>query len=105
MPTFAELAGAQCPKTDGLSMAPTLLGRGVQKTHDHLFWEFYEGGGKKAVLKGKWKGIRLNTRRKPDGPIELYDISKDISEQTNVASEYPDIIADMSRIMTEEHQD
>jgi arylsulfatase A-like enzyme len=105
MPTFAELAGVQCPKTDGLSMAPTLLGRGGQKKHDHLFWEFYEGGGKKAVLKGKWKGIRLNTLRKPDGPIELYDMSKDISEQTNLASDHPDIIADMARIMTEEHQD
>jgi arylsulfatase A-like enzyme len=105
MPTFAELASAQCPKTDGISMLPTLLGRGEQKKHDHLFWEFYEGGGKKAVLKGKWKGIRLNTVRKPDSPIELYDISTDISEQKNVASEHPDIIADMTRIMQEEHED
>lgn len=105
MPTFAELAGAQCPTTDGISMAPTLLGKGVQKQHDHLFWEFYEGGGKQAVLKGQWKGIRLNTLRKPDGPIELYDISRDISEQRNLASEHPDIIASMARIMKEEHED
>jgi arylsulfatase A-like enzyme len=105
MATFAELAGAQCPKTDGISMVPTLLGRGEQKKHDHLYWEFYEGGGKKAVLKGKWKGVRLNTLRKPDGPIELYDISKDISEQKNVGSEHPDIVAEMARIMKEEHED
>jgi arylsulfatase A-like enzyme len=105
MPTFAELVGAQCPQTDGVSMLPTLLGKGKQEKHDHLFWEFYEGGGKQAVLKGKWKGIRLNTSRKPDGPIELYDISKDISEQTDLASEHPDIIADMARIMKKEHQD
>ena len=105
MPTFVELAGGQCPKTDGISMVPTLLGKGAQKKHDHLFWEFYEGGGKQAVLKGKWKGIRLNTRRKPDGPIELYDITKDISEQKNLASEHPDIVADMARIMREEHED
>jgi len=105
LPTFAELAGATCPKTDGISMAPTLLGKGEQKKHPHLFWEFYEGGGKRAVLKGKWKGVRLNTFRKPDGPIELYDITQDISEQKNLASDHPDIVADMARIMKEEHRD
>ena len=105
MPTFAELAGVDCPKTDGISMLPTLLGKKEQRKHEHLFWEFYEGGGKKAVLKGKWKGIRLNTFKKPDGPIELYDITRDISEQKNLAAEYPDIVADMARIMKEEHVD
>ena len=105
MPTLAELAGVPCPKTDGISMVPTVLGKGKQKRHDHLFWEFYEGGGKKAVLKGKWKGIRLNTFRKPDGPIQLYDITKDISERKDLASEHPDIVADMARIMKEEHED
>ncbi|MBC8874314.1 MAG: sulfatase-like hydrolase/transferase [Planctomycetes bacterium] len=105
MPTFAEIAGVDCPKTDGISMAPTLLGKGEQREHEHLFWEFYEGGGKKAVLKGKWKGVRLNTFKEPDGPIELYDITADISEQKNVASEHPDIVANMARIMKEEHVD
>ena len=105
MPTLAELAGAPCPKTDGISMAPTLLGKGTQKKHDHLFWEFYEGGGKKAVLKGKWKGIRLNTFRKPDGPIQLYDITRDISERKNLATEHPDVVAEMARIMKVEHED
>jgi len=103
LPTFAELAGVDCPKTDGVSMAPTLLGKGEQEKHEHLFWEFYEGGGKKAVLKGKWKGIRLNTIKNPDGPIELYDITADLSEQKNIASEHADIVADMARIMKEEH--
>ena len=105
MPTLAELAGVECPKTDGISMVPTLLDQGEQPKHEHLFWEFYEGGGKKAVLKGKWKGVRLNTFRDPDGPIELYDMTADISEQKNLASEHPEIVADMARIMKEEHVD
>ena len=105
MPTFAELGGGKCPKTDGISLLPTLTGKGSQKKHDHLFWEFYEGGGKKAVLKGKWKGIRLNTWKKPDGPIELYDITKDLSEQTNVAAAHPEIVADIAKIMKAEHVD
>jgi len=57
------------------------------------------------VLKGKWKGIRLNTFRKPDGPIELYDITADIAERKNVAPEHPEIVADMARIMKAEHVD
>ena len=103
LPTFAELAGAEAPKTDGISLAPTLRGRGEQKKHDHLYWEFYEGGGKQAVLKGKFKGIRLNTQKKPDGPIELYDITQDLSERTNLAEQHPEIVADMARIMKAEH--
>jgi len=105
MPTFCELAGIDCPPTDGISFAPTLTSEGKQQQHEHLFWEFYEGGGKKAVLKGKWKGIRLNTFRNPDGPIELYDITADLSEQKNVADQHPEIVADMARIMAEEHVD
>jgi len=59
-------------KLSDLQQREDNLGKGEQKKHAHLFWEFYEGGGKKAVLKGNWKGIRLNTFKNPDGPIELY---------------------------------
>ena len=106
MPTFADLAGAKCPKMDGISMAPALLGKGEkQKTHKHLFWEFYEGGGKQAVLKGKWKAIRLRTQKNPDGPLELYDITKDIGEKKNIAKDHPEIVAEMAKIMKAEHVD
>ena len=106
MPTLAELAGAECPKTDGISLLATLLGkREKQKTHKHLYWEFYEGGGKQAVLKGKWKGVRLNTRRNPNGPLELYDITKDIGERKNLAADHPETVAELARIMKAEHVD
>jgi len=104
MPTLAELAGAKCPKGDGISMLPTLLGRpGQQKAHKHLYWEFHERGGRQAVLLGKWKGVRLNTARKPDGPIELYDITRDISERTNQAAAHRAVVAEIAAIMKAEH--
>jgi arylsulfatase A-like enzyme len=104
MPTLCELAGTPCPKVDGISMLPTLLGRtDSQKTHAHLYWEFGGQGGKQAVLLGKYKGIRLNTRKNPNGPIELYDISKDISEQTNLAGKNPKIVAEIAKIMKAQH--
>jgi len=105
-PTLTDLAGVDTPETDGISMAPTLLGLpDQQKKHPHLYWEFYEQGGKLAVVKEDWKGVRLNVVKKPDGPIELYDLSKDIGEENNVANQHPDIVADMAAIMEKEHVD
>ena len=38
---------------------------------------------------GKWKGIRLSVRKNKDAPIELYDLSKDIGEEKNLADKHP----------------
>jgi len=107
MPTLAEIAGAEAPSNiDGISFVPTLLGRkGKQKEHDYLYWEFHERGGKQAVRKGKWKAIRLQVKRDPNGPIELYDLKKDPREKNNIASEHPDIVDKMAQVMKEAHVD
>ena len=55
------------------------------------------------AAKGKWKGIRLDTEKNPDGPIELYDISKDIEEADNIADQYPDVVASLAAIMRKSH--
>jgi arylsulfatase A-like enzyme len=103
-PTLADFAGAEKSKTDGISMVPTLLGKlDQQKKHPHLYWEFYEQGGKLAVVKEDWKAVRLNVLKNPNGPVELYDLSEDIGEENNVADQHPDIVADMVAIMKKEH--
>jgi len=90
LPTAAELAGIKLTKsTDGISMVPEITGTGDQKKHDFLYWEFHEGGTKQAVRMGKWKGVRFGTGE----PLELYDLSMDIHEDINVASNYPAIVA------------
>jgi len=105
-PTFAELGETKdTTPTDGISFLPALLGKGKQKKHDYLYWEFLERGGKKAVLKGNWKAIRQNTRRTPNGPVELYDLSKDIGEQNNIAALNPEIASELARLMEEAHKD
>ena len=91
MPTLAELAGVskKVPKhTDGISVVPTLLGKGRQKKHEYLFW-------KDAIRMGKWKGLG-----KP-GNLSLYDLSKDIGEENNLAEKHPEIAAKLSRFMEE----
>jgi arylsulfatase A len=87
-PTAAELAGARTPAgLDGMSMTRALRGE-AQPTHDFFYWEFHERGFQQAVRMGNWKAVRL----KPGGPLELYDISRDVAEATNVAANHPDVI-------------
>ncbi|MBL6764816.1 MAG: arylsulfatase [Verrucomicrobiae bacterium] len=106
-PTVCDLAGvARVPATDGISMVPLLTDRSrEQKKHDHLFWEFYEQGGKQAVLKGDWKGVRLKSAQNPNAPIELYDLKKDLGEERDLAARHPDIVREMAEIMKAEHTD
>jgi len=103
LPTFAELAGGDTPDaSDGLSFVPTLMGNAEQqKQHEYLYWELAARAGQQAVRKGDWKALSLQTRAPKKARFELYNLAEDIGETTNVADEYPEVVADMKRIMTE----
>ncbi len=101
--TFADLAGTKTPAaaTDSVSFAPTLLGRGQQARHDHLYWEFHEGGISQAVLlDGRWKGIR---EKSITAPLRLHDLTTDPAEQTDLAAQHPEIAARIARLMRTAH--
>ena len=96
LPTAAELTGIKLLKpTDGISMIPVLTGKGIQPEHEFLYWEFHEGGTKQAVRMGKWKGVRFGTEE----PLELYDLSADIHEDTNLAALHPEIVAKIENFL------
>jgi len=107
LPTVAELAGAKDPKNvDGLSFAPTLLGKGEQKSHDYLYWEFPAYGGQQAVRMGDWKAVRQNMMQPKNADplrIELYNLKTDIGEKNDVAAEHPEIVAKAREIMRRAH--
>lgn len=106
MPTFVELTGAPRPHyTDGISLLPTLLGQGDQQQHGYLYWEFHEGGGRQAVRMGNWKGVRLNVKEAPNGPIALYDLQADPAETTDVAAARPEIAKQLAERMEEAHHE
>ncbi|MEJ7713454.1 MAG: arylsulfatase [Pyrinomonadaceae bacterium] len=95
LPTFAELAGARAPaKLDGISQRATLMNQ-KQKSHDYLYWEFFEGGFTQAVRMGDWKGVKL-----PRKSVELYDLQSDPGERQDIAAENPQIATRIARIMT-----
>ncbi len=89
LPTWTELAGipAAAPH-DGISFVPTLTGKGEQRSHAYLYWEFYERGVSQALLfDGRWKAIRLQSTQ---APIQIYDLQTDIGETRNVAASHPE---------------
>ena len=103
-PTFCELAGTNPPEgLDGISFLPTLLGK-EQEKHEHLYWEFYEGGGKRAVRIGKWKAVQNQVNRKgKDAPIEIYDLESDRAETSDLAAQNSELIARIQKIFERSH--
>ncbi|MEG1905618.1 MAG: DUF4976 domain-containing protein, partial [Bacteroidales bacterium] len=78
---------------------PALLSKEGQKEHDYLYWEFHEMNGRQAIRKGNWKAMRQNISSK-NGPVfELYDLSKDLHEDNNVADQYPEIAAELDNML------
>lgn len=102
-PTFSEIAGLETPKDiDGISFLPTLLGsKDDQKNHPYLYWEFHEKGGRQAIRKGKWKAVKYNVFDAENSPLQLYDLSQDISEQRNLADEHPELVKEMEQLFAE----
>ncbi len=101
LPTFAQLAGAKTPDNiDGISLVPTLLGDpDNQKSHEYLYWEFHEMGGKRAVRFGDFKAVQNDMNKKPRGKIEIYNIVEDPKELNNLADQRPDLVQKARKIL------
>jgi arylsulfatase A-like enzyme len=88
-PTAVALAGGKPPadrEYDGVDLLPYLTGRKKTAPHDVLFWRNGENAG---ARKGNWKLFKGGER------YWLYDLSKDIGEQRNLADQYPAIVAQL----------
>lgn len=102
LPTLAEIVGQPAPAgIDGTSMLPTLLGRGAQRQHEYLYWEFHERGFAQAIRMNQWKGVRKTGQAK----LELYDLSSDPGETRNVAEANPAIAKKLLAYMELAHTD
>jgi arylsulfatase A-like enzyme len=109
LPTLLELAGqgGLTPNDiDGISMAATLCGRS-QPPRPFLYREIPSGGGQQAVWSGRWKAVRQRLSKSPAGePLatELYDLSSDPNETTDVAPRRPEETAKLVAILADQHR-
>lgn len=105
LPTLLDLTGNQqlVPEdVDGISLAPSLLGKVAQQQREFLYWEFPGYGGQQALRVGKWKAVRQNLR-KGDLRTQIYDLEADPSEKHDIAADHPEVVARLEAIMQREH--
>ena len=92
LPTFCELAGVPAPVgIDGVSIAPTLLGRGHQRYRDFIVHEASNG---QSIIRGKHKLVRSKST-----PLKLYDLDADHSESDNIASQHPGLVKELEALL------
>lgn len=91
-PTIAQVAGAQnSVYTEGISLLPTLNGDQQQEPHEFLYWENTDNLSHVAIREGKWKFIGRNMSYE-EPYFELYDLSVDPTESTDVSEENPEVV-------------
>jgi len=96
LPTVAEIVGVEPPSDiDGISLLPTLLGKGKQKEHDFLYWEIKQN---QSVRYGEYFAVKPNM-----GKMELYKLTTDPQQSEDLSNQYPDIVNDINRFMSESH--
>ncbi len=99
LPTLADISKTDLSdiQTEGVSFLPTLLNQSLkQAQHNYLYWEFHENPStEQAVRMGKWKAIRHT----PDEELELYDLTDDPSEKTNLAAQKQDVVNEIAQIL------
>jgi len=98
-PTICEAAGARTPPAvDGVSLLPLLVGRQAALPERELIWVRREGGMRYlgqdyyAIRRGAWKLLQ-NT---PFEPFQLFDLSQDPQEQTDLAKKERKIYAELT---------
>ena len=117
-PTLVAAAGLQMPTgqpVDGVDLLPFINDRNQSKPHDWLCWQNRswlprkEGGfvvptpkvHNSAIRKGNWKLVRLNEKMGADVPPptwSLYDLTNDIGEQNDIATQHEEVVEELSTI-------
>lgn len=96
MPTVLEMTGTAYPSAFkgntlhpliGSSLLPMLTGTSVEQAAKGMGYELFE---MKAYIRGNWKILRLPVPL-ASGDWQLYDLSKDPGETTDLSAEFPEI--------------
>ena len=90
-PTALAAVGAEPKdaKFDGVNLLPFLTSDSGTP-HEALYWRF---GSQHAIRKGDWKLLATG-----GGVTELYNLADDLSEKTDLASQKPDKVKELSEL-------
>ena len=105
LPTALAASGAEAQpewKLDGENLLPYVTGEQSGPPHEALYWRF---GQQVAIRMGDWKlvkgagmeGVKVEANEKAnmDG-AELYNLSQDIGEKTNLAAKEPEKVKQLT---------
>ncbi|MBC3759198.1 sulfatase-like hydrolase/transferase [Hyunsoonleella sp. SJ7] len=96
LPTFYAAGGGDVENledVDGVDLMPFVTGTVKGRPHEDLFWK----KDVRAVYRhNDWKLIRF-----ADRPAELYDLSIDLTEQNNLATQHPERLKEMFKKLFE----
>ena len=99
MPTIAAATGAVIPESVAIDGVPLLgLAQGqsdAEWARDTLFWQ---NGHYQVVRHNDWK-LQVNERRTDGKKVWLFDLATDPTEQVNLASTRPEVVAQLEGLL------
>ena len=103
LPTALAAAGIAVKpewRLDGVNLLPFLTAQASGAPHEALYWRL---GGHMAIRKGDWKLVKSDAGGATDDPAkttlegtELFNLSTDIGEKSNLASAHPEKVRELS---------
>lgn len=110
LPTFTSLSGGSLPKDrkiDGLDITDLILNKDGVKTPRTSFF-YYHTSQLQAVRSGNWKlvlprKVRFDgwSGKKDNSPLQLFDLTADIGETTDLSDKHPEVVEDLSKLANE----
>ena len=102
LPTIASVTGQPLPegrKIDGLDVSGLWTGA-LEKSPREEFLYFSAGGELEGIRQGGWK-LLVKGNKKQQERVLFFDLEKDLGEQNNVASEFPEAVNRLQARMNE----
>ncbi len=103
MATLADVAGVPQPAhCDGVSILPTLTGKGMQLPA-RIYCEYVDGGSgqgfglEQMVRDGDY--VLIRNHGKNHGTVELYHVATDEGQTTDIAVTYPETVQKMTDLL------